>query len=136
MSNFSYDIVKEVAARGYSTALYYIGATNVSVLNTRIQTRVALGFHYVSPEDVESRYKEARQKLPSNLKLFDKVVLLDNSVQGATPSEVLQLERGIIKWEAAVIPKWLEQMLTSIRGLSHAYQTLESRTKKGPDISR
>jgi predicted ABC-type ATPase len=130
VSNFSFEIVNDVATKNYSTALYYIGATDLTILNQRIQDRVLLGLHYVSPADVQTRYNEALAKLPSNLKLFDRVSFLDNSSQGPAPTEALRLERGIVVWESPSLPQWLERILPSIRRLSAAYETLKSRPKR------
>lgn len=129
VSNYSFDIVNDLSAKGYQTCLFYIGANDLAVLNSRIAQRVQEGLHYVSPEDVKQRYQEALKKLPSNLKHFDKAVFLDNSVQGAAPTEILHLERGIIKWRTTAEPVWVAQILPTIQRLSSAYEKLAGKKK-------
>jgi predicted ABC-type ATPase len=126
VNNHNYEIVHEVSSKNYQTVLYFIGAENLEILNSRIRQRVLLGHHYVSPEDVRERYRSALQKLPSNLKLFDRAIFLDNSIQNAPPVEVLHLEKGVIKWRLAYTPEWLFQILPIIEKLSAAYQKIKS----------
>lgn len=135
VSNYSFDIVQDLSAKGYQTYLYYIGASDLKILNARIDQRVSEGLHYVSPAEVKQRYEEALKKLPSNLKHFDKVSFLDNSVQGIEPSEVLKMERGVIKWISAETPTWLAQILPSIQRLSGAYEKLSGK-KQQPNPGR
>jgi predicted ABC-type ATPase len=125
VSNYSYEIVTELSTKGYSTYLVYIGANELSTLNFRIDQRVQEGLHYVSPEDVRQRYEEALRKLPSNLKHFDKVVFLDNSLQGEVPAEILHVEKGVIKWKSQQTPIWLNQILPTIQKLSAVYAKLQ-----------
>jgi predicted ABC-type ATPase len=122
--NYNYDIVNELSAKNYRTVLYFIGADNVNTLNERIRQRVVLGFHYVAPADVSDRYKSTLQKLPANLKLFDKAILFDNSIQDVFPKEILHLEKGMITWKSDHPPIWLNEILPTIQKLSDAYQKL------------
>jgi predicted ABC-type ATPase len=128
VSNHSYDICVELRAKGYTTILYYIGANELAVLNARIEKRVRKGFHYISPEDVKSRYEEALIKLPSNLKHFDKAVFIDNSYQGKWITEVLQVENGVIV-KAYDKPQWLKGILPTIEKLSKAYALLRAKSR-------
>ncbi len=127
VSNYSFEIVPEVTSKGYHTSLFYLGAEDLSVLNARIQQRVAEGLHFVSPQDVKERYQEALTKLPLNLKYFDKAVFLDNSVQGIDPTEVLELKKGIIEWRKDPLPFWLNNIFPIIEKLSKAYSKMNLR---------
>ena len=131
VSNYSFDIVNDLSAKGYQTYLFYIGVSDLKILNTRIDQRVEEGLHYISPADVKQRYEDALKKLPSNLKHFDKVVFLDNSVQGVQPFEVMNLHRGVIKWISAETPIWLVQILPSIQRLSAAFEKLGGKRPTG-----
>ena len=93
-------------------------------MNQRIQQRVLLGKHYISPKDVEQRYKEALQKIPSNLKLFDVASFFDNSVADSKPIELMQLRNGIIISQQDQLPQWLLDRYPIIEKLSVAYQKL------------
>lgn len=68
ISNYSFDIVIDLSVKGYQTCLFYIGANDLAVLNSRIAQRVHEGLHYVSPEDVKQRYETSLKKLPGHLK--------------------------------------------------------------------
>lgn len=128
VSNYSYSIVDELSKKGYETILYYIGADDLMILNQRIDKRVREeGLHYVSPEDVRRRYEEALLKLPSNLKYFDKVIFIDNSIQGNWIKEVLHLQKGVITKTFDFEPKWLKGIMPIIKKLSNAYSRLAAK---------
>jgi predicted ABC-type ATPase len=124
VSNYSYEIVQDLSSKGYQTELLYIGVNDLETLNLRIQQRVLLGKHYISPKDVEQRYKEALQKLPSNLKLFDAASFFDNSVADSKPIELMQLRNGIIVSQQDQLPQWLLGRYPIIEKLSVAYRKL------------
>jgi predicted ABC-type ATPase len=127
VSNYSYDIVRDLSARSYQTYLLYIGASDLNTLNQRISQRVKEGLHFISPLEVKQRYEEALKKLPSNLKHFDRVELLDNSIQGQAPSQILVMEKGIIKWKTEQTPTWLTSILPTIEKLSSAYEKISGK---------
>lgn len=124
VSNYSYEIVQDLSAKGYQTELLYIGVNDLDTLNQRIKQRVLLGKHYISPNDVEQRYRDALQKLPANLKLFDVASIFDNSVNDANPVELMQLKNGIIVSQQDKLPQWLLAKYPIIEKLSMAYQKL------------
>jgi predicted ABC-type ATPase len=124
VSNYSYEIVQDLPSKGYQTELLYIGVNDLDTLNQRIQQRVLLGKHYIPPKDVEQRYQEALQKLPSNLKLFDVASIFDNSVADANPVELMQLRNGVIVSQQDKLPQWLLDKHSIIEKLSKAYQKL------------
>ncbi len=80
VSYYSYDIVKDLSAKGYFTQLLYFGVEKLQTLNDRIAERVKFGQHYVSPHDVASRYHDPLSKLPVNLKPFNEASLIDNGL--------------------------------------------------------
>jgi predicted ABC-type ATPase len=127
VSNYSYDIVADLAKKKYFTQLVYMGVDELNTLNERINERVKLGQHYVSPADVAQRYKDSLSKLPVNLKLFNEATLIDNS-QTANPIEVLQLQDGIIVSKPAQSPAWLLTILPTIERLSNAYEIARNRS--------
>lgn len=127
VSNYSYDIVRDLSAKNYKTYLFYIGAGDLNILNNRISQRVKEGLHYVSPAEVKQRYEEALKKLPSNLKHFDKVLILDNSIHGQAPSEILKMEKGIVTWISQQTPTWLAPILPTIQKLSLAYEKVSGK---------
>lgn len=129
VSNYSYDIVKDLSDKGYFTELLYIGVNDEQILNQRIAERVKLGKHYVSPTDVSQRYKDSLSKLPANLKLFNEAVLVDNS-NYADPREVLQLQDGIVVSKPDSLPEWLEKIFPTIQRLSSAYEAIREKGER------
>lgn len=128
VSNYSYEIIKDLSAKGYFTELIYIGVDKLDTLNERILERTDLGEHYISPADVAQRYKEALSKLPVNLKYFDEAVFADNSQPGGNIREILQLQNGIIVARSQSMPTWINGILPIIERLSHAYESATKRT--------
>jgi predicted ABC-type ATPase len=124
VSHYSYAIVQELSLKGYHTELIYIGVSDLNTLNLRILQRTLLGKHYISPSDVEQRYKEALDKLPPNLRFFDSAIILDNSFNDAKPTELMHIKRGVIISKAEVLPQWLESKYPIIEKLSNAYRKL------------
>jgi predicted ABC-type ATPase len=124
VSHYSYAVAQDLSRRGYRTELVYIGVSDLNTLNLRILQRTLLGKHYISPTDVEQRYKEALDKFPSNLKFFDSATILDNSFDDSKPTELMHLKRGIIISKVDVLPPWLEHKYPIIEKLSKAYQKL------------
>jgi predicted ABC-type ATPase len=127
VSNYSYEIVQDLSSKGYQTELLYIGVNDLDTLNQRIQQRVLLGKHYISPKDVEQRYNEALQKLPVNLKLFNVASIFDNSAADENPIELMQLRNGVIISRSDSLPQWLATRYPIIEKLSMAYRKLRGK---------
>jgi hypothetical protein len=53
--------------------------------------------------------------------------LVDNSVQGIDPTEVLELKKGIIEWRKDPLPFWLNNIFPIIEKLSKACSKMNLR---------
>lgn len=96
---------------GYRIVLIFVTTNNPNINIERVRERVAMGGHYVDPDDVVRRYGNVMSKLCDYIDIADEVTMMDNS--GAHPFPVF-LKDGddmrILK-DPETVP-WVEQSLS------------------------
>jgi len=98
----------EIQKLGYLIEVIYISTSDLEVLNSRIESRVQLGGHFVLPEVVRERYMAGLNLLNHYFDKPDKLQLFDNSV---TMELVAEIAKGQALHVAQELPEWVLQYL-------------------------
>jgi len=98
----------EIQKLGYLIEVIYISTSDLEVLNSRIESRVQLGGHFVLPEVVRERYMAGLNLLNHYFDKPDKLQLFDNS---ASMELVAEIAKGQILHVAQELPEWILQYL-------------------------
>lgn len=93
---------------GYQLHVIYISTSDLDVLNSRIETRVKLGGHFVLPEIVRERYLAGLNLLNYYFDKPDRLQLFDNSV---TMELIAEISKGEVLHTALKLPDWIFQYL-------------------------
>jgi len=98
----------EIQKLGYLIEVIYISTSDLEVLNSRIESRVQLGGHFVLPEVVRERYMAGLNLLNHYFDKPDKLQLFDNSV---AMELVAEIAKGQALHVAEKLPEWVLQYL-------------------------
>jgi predicted ABC-type ATPase len=99
----------EIQKLGYLIEVIYISTSDLEVLNSRIESRVQLGGHFVLPEVVRERYLAGLNLLNHYFDKPDKLQLFDNSV---AMELVAEIAKGQVLHVAQELPEWVLQYLS------------------------
>jgi predicted ABC-type ATPase len=99
-------------AKGYRTALIYVGTKDPSVNLIRVAARVALGGHHIPTDDIIRRWHRSVEGLPRYLKAVDAAWIVDNS--GEVPRLIAQSVDGIVTVLYPPVPKWVDQAINHL----------------------
>lgn len=85
-SNYSNDLAIELTETfknaGYETNLIYFGLPNDEKAALRVDTRVRLGGHNITTEDIRFNYLEGIRRVKENLYRYDRVKFVDSDTEG------------------------------------------------------
>ncbi|WP_257668724.1 zeta toxin family protein [Parapedobacter tibetensis] len=88
-SNYSNDLAIEITDTfknaGYETNLIYFGLYDVETAAIRVDTRVALGGHFIETDEIIFNYEEGIKRVQENLHRYDRVKFVDTSIKGIAP---------------------------------------------------
>lgn len=88
----------------YEITMFYVALSNVHQNIERVAMRVKNGGHHIPTEDIIRRNKTSFQHLYAYAHMIDNLVLIDNSEEDG--EIVLEINNGIITFEATNLPKW------------------------------
>src|SRR5216684_1371053 len=98
----------EIQKLGYHVHVIYISTSDQSILNSRIESRVQLGGHFVHPEVVRERYLAGLNLLNHYFDKPDKLQLFDHT---KTMKLVAEFSRGQALHVTDELPEWIVQYL-------------------------
>lgn len=78
-SKFDFSIAARAKDAGFTLTLIYIGLQSAALALARVRSRVRNGGHNVPAEDICRRYERSLANLVQATKVFDSVLVLDNS---------------------------------------------------------
>ncbi len=85
-SNYSNDLAIELTETfknaGYETNLIYFGLPNVEKAALRVDTRVRLGGHNISTDDIRFNYQEGIRRVKENLYHYNRIKFVDSDTEG------------------------------------------------------
>ena len=88
-SNYSNDLAIEITQifknAGYETNLIYFGLDDVETVAIRVDTRVALGEHFIDTDEIIFNYEEGLKRVQENMHRYDRVEFVDTSTKGIAP---------------------------------------------------
>jgi predicted ABC-type ATPase len=79
---------------GYVVHLYFVCTDNAEINIGRVRNRVREGGHDVPVDKILDRYSRALKNLTRSVRIFDRVVLLDNSFENAPGQAIGQIING------------------------------------------
>jgi len=86
---------------------------SIEEANRRVAIRVENGGHYVSEDEIKTRYFDGFANLDSSFTYFDIVDIFDTSAYAAEPKHVLSLEKGVATIKGN-LPNYLSQLIPLI----------------------
>jgi predicted ABC-type ATPase len=98
---------------GYKLHLIYLCLESTEEANKRVAIRVENGGHYVSENEIKTRYFDGFANLNSSFRYFDIVDIFDTSAYAAEPKHVLSIENGIATIKGK-LPNYLGQLIPLI----------------------
>src|SRR5690606_7970225 len=88
-SNYSNDLAIEITdtfkKAGYETNLIYFGLDAVETAAIRVDTRVALGGHFIGTDEIIFNYQEGIKRVRENMHRYDRVKFVDTGIRGIAP---------------------------------------------------
>ncbi len=109
----TWKFLSAIRQHGYQVHLRYVSTDHIELLNTRIESRVLEGGHYVRPDIVEERYLNGLNLLSHYFKVPDTIELFDNSeslelVVKVSKGEILFIKKSLPGW---VVEHFSKQLL-------------------------
>lgn len=84
-SNYSNDLAIELTETfqkaGHETNLIYFGLPNIEKAALRVDTRVRLGGHNISTEDIRFNFQEGIRRVKENLHRYDRIKFVDTNTE-------------------------------------------------------
>lgn len=106
--NFIIKSIKTAKEKGYKIHLRYVGVDCPEIAKERVEKRIALGGHGVSPETVDRRFSSSKDNFKKIFHLCDTVNIYDNS--GDSLVLVASYVNG--KFNRTDFPcKWVDELL-------------------------
>lgn len=103
------DLIDLAHLNNYKVYLYFIG-TETPIMNLeRVKDRIKKGGHPVEEEKIQSRYFLTMELLTEMIKKANETYLWDNS--GIKHQYLGNVKSGIIEFEQATIPKWIDTFI-------------------------
>ncbi|MFD1849321.1 zeta toxin family protein [Oceanobacillus bengalensis] len=96
--------MKHAKEMGYEITMFYVALSNVNQNIERVAMRVKNGGHQIPTEDIIRRNKTSFKHLYDYAYMIDNLVLIDNSEDNG--EIVLEVNNGIITFEATNLPQW------------------------------
>jgi len=110
-------VVEEVLSRGGFFGLIYVALRSAELSNTRVQRRVALGGHHVSPERVAARWNRSLAQLPWFAQRANCCFVFDNSDENPENPPLLiaeSLAGNVVIHEPKAIPELTDALATVV----------------------
>lgn len=112
-SESSWTTIKQFREAGYSVNMIFLALENVVLSLQRVAVRVSQGGHYVPPAHIYENYFGNIKSLDQNLKLIDKLTIIDNSSINA--KHILTLENRKITYIARdPMPAWIQNNMAEL----------------------
>ncbi|UOE92673.1 zeta toxin family protein [Alkalihalobacillus sp. LMS39] len=89
---------------GYEVTMFYVALNDFHQNIERVEMRVKNGGHHIPTEDIIRRNKTSFKHLYEYAYLVDNLILIDNSEDNG--EIIMEVNNGIITFEAVNIPKW------------------------------
>ena len=124
-SKFDFSIAARAKDAGFTLTLIYIGLQSAALALARVRSRVRNGGHNVPAEDICRRYERSLANLVQATKVFDSVLVLDNS--GPSYREVA-LFRGGCCARYTYSPSWFCKVAEKLRLESPSSPSLALKT--------
>jgi predicted ABC-type ATPase len=96
-------------AKGYRTALVYVGTKDPTVNIIRVASRVAQGGHHIPTDDIIRRWHRSVEAMPRYLKAVDEAWIVDNS--GEIPRLIAKTMSGVATILYPPVPAWIQQAI-------------------------
>lgn len=108
--------LKDVAARGHTVILCFIGISGPEVSEQRVAMRVSQGGHDVPSDKLVTRYPRTLANLQAAIRELPNVWVFDNDDLRAPYRKVAVFEQGRRVFIGKPVPKWLRSILKNGSG--------------------
>lgn len=111
------DLIAAAQRAGFAVVLLVVCVDDPDMLLGRVTQRVQEGGHAVPPDRILARYPRTLLHLSVAVRRADMALLYDTSAPIGAPAQlprlVARLRGGQLAWEAEVLPRWAQSVLTS-----------------------
>lgn len=105
------DFLKQALDSGYRVYLYYIATVDPNINISRVNLRVALDGHPVSPEVIRNRYYRSLSNLRAAVKQTNRAYIFDNSQDKAFLIAEITNGTEVVMNDAINVPNWVAEYL-------------------------
>lgn len=103
--------LEECAAKGYTTALLFVGLTSASLSAQRVAMRVSQGGHDVPAAKLRSRFPRTLANLRAAINRLPHSIVYDNSDLAAPFRMLATFEHGNVISRADQLPAWFRRVV-------------------------
>ena len=99
---------------GYSLNLIFFCIDNQEIARKRIEVRTEFKGHFIDNNTIDLKWKAGYKNMNSYYSFFDNVLIVDNSINQARYSNILQIKKGKIEVLANDLPEYFKRRFPSI----------------------
>lgn len=94
---------------GYNLNLIFFCIENQEMARHRVKVRTAFKGHFVDDYTIDVKWKAGYRNLNKHYQFFDKLLLVDNSIENDVYTNILQMENGKIELLTSKVPTYLNK---------------------------
>lgn len=102
---------------GYRVNLIFFCLESQEIAEHRVQVRTEFKGHFVDNQTIDLKWKAGYKNLNLHFKMFDNILLVDNSKQNEVYTNLVQIENGEVEIMADKIPNYFKNRLPEIFNL-------------------
>ena len=98
----------------YQINLIFFCIATQEIAQHRIQVRTEFKGHFIDNNTIDLKWKAGYKNLNLHFSFFDNILIVDNSVQNAVYTNILQIEKGEVVLMTEQIPEYFNHRLPDI----------------------
>lgn len=120
------DLQKFINA-GYTTNIVFFCLKDRAQARDRVNERVFNGGHFIDEESLKNRWKMGYASLDAHHKLFDNIIIIDNSNDNKIYKPILNYSKSQLIYKIEILPNYFQKRLPR---LYLAIERLQSKVPK------
>jgi predicted ABC-type ATPase len=104
-------------SKGFTIDLIFFCLENQNIARLRVEERTEFKGHFVDNQTIDLKWKAGYKNFNKFYKIFDNILVVDNSRQKDVYTNILQIEQGEINLMSEKIPEYLKHRLPDIYNL-------------------
>lgn len=100
--------------KGFTINLIFFCLENIEIAKHRVLVRSEFKGHFVPDKVIDLKWKAGYKNINKHYTFFDNILIVDNSIQNKTYSNILQIENGIIELMTENLPSYFKRRFPDI----------------------